>query len=538
MAASADALTRLVLRPPGGGGGGGDDVIAPQAGTGLLGKTATLDVCAYDQHRHGIWRLPACWISTCILPQLTYTPTLFLCHGVSSVPHRSSTTLKGLAAKLAASGSGTTGGAAPPSAQYGAPQQHNNRLPRMVHLREVERRLMDHSRNRRVIRMLLLRVRHLQVGIDLRVTALLLHRDNTVSPSKDSTANLNRVNMASSSNMVSPSKQPQYGQPPQGYGQQPQYGQPHQQQEQQQQQQQHHGGAAPGGGPDANAILATLRQCVVDQKITAFYPPGSLEPIAAKIAQSGALPRLASEWNIPMEVAIDTAKLALFDTVLYCDDSGSMAFEEGGTRIDDLKVVISRCAYATSLFDFDGIQVRFMKSVLRSWHDRSRVEGNGINSESGAMQLIENVKFSGLTPLGQALDEKVLQPLVLGPARAGRLQKPVVVIAVTDGIPSEPRDNITRVIINANRELARTRYGPDAISYQFAQVGNDQKARAFLEELDKHPEIGDLIDTTSNYENEADDFARNNAGVELTPSLWLVKLLLGPIDSSYDTKDE
>ncbi|SGZ27998.1 BQ5605_C026g10243 [Microbotryum silenes-dioicae] len=517
----------------------GGDVIAPQAGAGLLGKTATLDVCAYDQDRQGIWRLPAWWTSTCITPQLTYTPTLFPCHGDCSAPHRSLTTIRD-----SPPNSPPRDQAQPeelplpqpntvhpnystvllPNNNNNTVRLSNNRLPRMVHLREVERRLMDHSRNRRVIRMLLLRVRHLQVIIDLRVTALLLHTDNTVSPSKDNTANLNRVNMASSSNMVSLSKGMdnslstvnliKYGQA---------------QQQQQQQQQPHHGGAAAGGGPDANAILATLSQCVVDQKITAFYPPGSLEPIAAKIAQSGALPRLAGEWNIPMEVAIDTAKLALFDTVLYCDDSGSMAFEEGGTRIDDLKVVISRCAYATSLFDFDGIQVRFMNS---------RVEGNGINSESGAMQLIENVKFSGLTPLGQALDEKVLQPLVLGPARAGRLQKPVVVIAVTDGIPSEPRDNITRVIINANSELVRTRYGSDAISYQFAQVGNDQKARAFLEELDKHPEIGDLIDTTSNYENEADDFARNNAGVELTPSLWLVKLLLGPIDSSYDTKDE
>ncbi|KDE02359.1 hypothetical protein MVLG_07080, partial [Microbotryum lychnidis-dioicae p1A1 Lamole] len=441
---------------------------------------------------------------------------------------------QGLAAKLAASGSGTTGGAAPPSAQFGAPQLQYGAPPQQQQ----------------------------QYGAPQQQQA------PAYGASPGSGAPAYGSQQKPAGNMYAPppgppppsnirptsygaapphgqygqpqqgqygqpqqgqyGQQQQYGQPQQGYGQQPQYGygqQPQYGQAQQQQQQQpqpHHGGAAAGGGPDANAILATLSQCVVDQRITAFYPPGSLEPIAAKIAQSGALPRLAGEWNIPMEVAIDTTKLALFNTVLYCDDSGLMAFEEGGTRIDDLKVVISRCAYATSLFDFDGIQVRFMNS---------RVEGNGINSESGAMQLIENVKFSGLTPLGQALDEKVLQPLVLGP-------KPVVVIAVTDGIPSEPRDNITRVIINANSELVRTRYGSDAISYQFAQVGNDQKARAFLEELDKHPEIGDLIDTTSNYENEADDIARNNAGVELTPSLWLVKLLLGPIDSSYDTKDE
>ena len=78
-------------------------------------------------------------------------------------------------------------------------------------------------------------------------------------------------------------------------------------------------------------------------------------------------------------------------------------------------------------------------------------------------------------------------------------------------------------------------YGPDAVSYQFAQIGNDLKAQAFLGELDNHPAIGGLIDSTSNYEVEQDEMMRTS-GVQLTPEMWLVKLLLGSIDSSYDTK--
>jgi hypothetical protein len=31
------------------------------------------------------------------------------------------------------------------------------------------------------------------------------------------------------------------------------------------------------------------------------------------------------------------------------------------------------------------------------------------------------------------MDRKILQPLILGPARAGRLQKPVLIITITDG---------------------------------------------------------------------------------------------------------
>ena len=60
------------------------------------------------------------------------------------------------------------------------------------------------------------------------------------------------------------------------------------------------------------------------------------------------------------------------------------------------------------------------------------------------------------------------------------------------------------------------------------------KATKFLEELDNHPQIGDLVDCTSNFEIEQDQMMRK--GVDLTPQLWLVKLLMGGIDTSYDSK--
>ena len=39
---------------------------------------------------------------------------------------------------------------------------------------------------------------------------------------------------------------------------------------------------------------------------------------------------LAQRWNMPRELAYDLAALALYDIVIYCDDSGSMVFEENG----------------------------------------------------------------------------------------------------------------------------------------------------------------------------------------------------------------
>ncbi|GAA5866434.1 hypothetical protein JCM8547_000624 [Rhodosporidiobolus lusitaniae] len=332
-------------------------------------------------------------------------------------------------------------------------------------------------------------------------------------------------------------QQGQYGQPQQGqygqqqgqYGQQQGYGAPPQQYGAPQGQ---YGAPPPGGaGPGGNqqAILQVLADCVRDQNISAFYPPGSLEPVAARIAQSGALAKIAQDMRLPMEIAIDLAKLALFDVCIYVDDSGSMAFEENGSRIDDAKLVVSKVATVASAFDTDGINVRFMNS---------RLEGNNITSEQQAAQLISQIKFSGLTPLGTALDSKIIQPMVVGPATANALRKPVLIIGVTDGAPGgEDRNTLARVIKRAKDALTRTRYGPDTLSIQLAQIGNDMGARAFLEEIDNHPEIGAFIDCTSNYEQEADDFMKHS-NQELSPELWLVKLMLGACDSSYDFKDE
>jgi hypothetical protein len=47
-----------------------------------------------------------------------------------------------------------------------------------------------------------------------------------------------------------------------------------------------------------------------------------------------------------------------------------------------------------------------------------------------------------------------------------------------------------------------------------------------------------MVDCTSNYENESGEMARANPPVELTPDLWILKLILGAIDPSYDTQDE
>lgn len=60
--------------------------------------------------------------------------------------------------------------------------------------------------------------------------------------------------------------------------------------------------------------------------------------------------------------------------------------------------------------------------------------------------------------MGTSLDKKILQPLVLAPARAGTLQKPVVVIVITDGTPAGDQISPEDAILRADAELKRTRW--------------------------------------------------------------------------------
>ncbi|KIV87825.1 hypothetical protein PV11_03345 [Exophiala sideris] len=311
---------------------------------------------------------------------------------------------------------------------------------------------------------------------------------------------------------------PQGGPPggaPQQYAGQPSYG----------------GGAPAAPVGNAGAYKQMLQATIQEKGLQNFYPPGHplLDQVANRATQQVA--SLAQTWRINPEIASDIVKLALYDVVLYIDDSGSMQFEENGERIDDLKLILSRVAHATSLFDEDGIQIRFMNS---------QEQGNNIRNEQQVNDMVARTRFSGLTPMGRELQNKILGPLVLGAARSGSLRKPVLVITITDGQPTgESSGDVARIIKSASDELSRNpRYGKGAVAFQFAQVGNDLKAREFLSKLDEEPTIGDIIDCTSNYEVEADEMSRANPPVNLTPELWLIKLLLGAIDSSYDTKDE
>lgn len=283
------------------------------------------------------------------------------------------------------------------------------------------------------------------------------------------------------------------------------------------------GGVSAASGPPS--ILNSLRRCVQDKKLHRFYNDAKLQQLANQLAAQEPVVRvMCREWAVPDDVVFDLYKLALYDIVFLCDDSGSMVFEEKGERVDDLKMVLSYAARAASIFDDDGISVRFLNS---------NVSGDGIKSAAQVESLIKPNMFCGPTPLGTALENKVLNPHFYQPYQSNSLHKPLLVIIITDGTPAgEPRDYFEQVL----SKVYRSSNGGEGIAIAVAQVGTDQNAQSFLGELDRKSPFGVMVDVTSNFELEQTELMRK--GLNLTPAMWVCKLLLGAIDPSYDEQDE
>ncbi|KAI8810946.1 hypothetical protein BJ742DRAFT_164320 [Cladochytrium replicatum] len=288
-------------------------------------------------------------------------------------------------------------------------------------------------------------------------------------------------------------------------------------------------GATSGAGNSRDwfdAIHQRLLSTVESNKLQGFYRPEEVHAIALRVWNSVNIDNLAKRWRMQKELALDLVALALYDIVLFGDDSGSMR-SEGGGRIQDLTYIVTKVTEIAVLFDDDGISVRFINSPASL---------DNCKSESQITFLFSKVEYKYGTQLGTRLASRILEPMVTTPAYAGKLKKPVLIITITDGEPTqEPQDTIIKTIVGLKRPLSRTKYGGGAAAFQFSQVGTDLTAQAFLKMLDDHSEVGDLVDCTSAFELEQEECLRK--GVELTPEVWLVKLMCGAIDPHYDAQD-
>ena len=108
------------------------------------------------------------------------------------------------------------------------------------------------------------------------------------------------------------------------------------------------------------------------------------------------------------------------------DDSSSMTFDE--QHVPALRDTLRRVAYFATRLQPKGISIRFLN------HDEG--VGNSFDDLTDAQDVdmkVSSVPFQGRTRLGEVLDAKIVQPMILNKVQSGKLERPVFVVIITDG---------------------------------------------------------------------------------------------------------
>lgn len=277
----------------------------------------------------------------------------------------------------------------------------------------------------------------------------------------------------------------------------------------------------------SSLIVEKMWRIVCLKNLFAFYTQHQLQELVNRACRHD-YRTLQREWNLPtLDMTADLAVLGLYDIVVFADDSGSMKDlepnEDNMSRFDILNQVLKTVGFWSCLMDSDGIVLRFFNSLE---------EGNGLSTMTSVDKIMKKVKPNGFTPMGEEMKNKILNKIVYPIMNSNGLNRPVLIITLTDGIPQNERI-VIETIVECKNACSRTKYGENAVAFSFAQIGSDVGATEFLGKLDVHPVVGHLIDCTSEYSIE-----RQQCGPAFTEAVWVVKLMIGAVDPAYDASDE
>lgn len=219
------------------------------------------------------------------------------------------------------------------------------------------------------------------------------------------------------------------------------------------------------------------------------------------------------------------AFLNSFDTIFVVDDSGSMA----GRSWSEVRDVLGAIAPICTSHDPDGIDVYFLNHRSCASGSTSQTSGgyNSIRSASHVQQLFESVHPYGGTPTGSRL-HNILKSYIASYAKSADNVKPINVIVITDGCPTDDPESI---IVHHARKLDQLEAPPHQVGIQFFQVGKERGAVEALRELDDdlaRQGIRDMVDTATWDSTQGESKGLSADGI--------LKVVLGAVVRRLDRK--
>lgn len=214
------------------------------------------------------------------------------------------------------------------------------------------------------------------------------------------------------------------------------------------------------------------------------------------------------------------AFLKSFDTIFLIDDSGSMAGRSWRETGKALETITPICTER----DADGIDIFFLN------HPDSSIYKN-VTTAGTVIEIFQTVRPGGATPTGQRL-QKILKPYLQRYEKNPETTKPINVIVITDG---EPSDDVEAPIISAAKKLDKLDAPAWQVGIQFFQVGKEAGAREALKQLDDglreasgDDDLRDIVDTVP-FTGD-DDAELTGAGI--------MKVVLGSVNRRLDRQSK
>ncbi|KAK0656593.1 hypothetical protein B0T16DRAFT_452146 [Cercophora newfieldiana] len=289
--------------------------------------------------------------------------------------------------------------------------------------------------------------------------------------------------------------------------------------------------------PETKEAYIAFAQSFINKNLGRFFGPN--DPYVQKVAAQAAtvVNEIAHDFDIDRKFAPGLVKLALYDFVMLCDNSGSMNLEN---RLPALSDALRRIAKIANKLEPAGMSVRFLN------HLRDHDGGfDGLKSDEDVAKMMARVRVGGPTRLGQTLRDKIVEPMIMQKAREGTLTKPVIVALITDGqvgmsmlsnrffAISRTHDRVARHDSAMQRSPVLEPYGNAAVVFIVSRIGSDPQAEEFIRKLGADPQAGSMVFCCKDMlDEQMDVFQRVN---DRRYTGWLMKLFLEALDTQTST---
>ncbi|KAI1160393.1 hypothetical protein F5B18DRAFT_632744 [Nemania serpens] len=282
-----------------------------------------------------------------------------------------------------------------------------------------------------------------------------------------------------------------------------------------------------------------------------FFPPG--DPYVQQVADKAAGLKNDPKNLLNSPAQIDAlAKLALYQPILYCDDSGSMWNEDNGPGTNKGDRWISQIGIVKKMTEITSRAVPNNRGCHLRFINKDTPENNGLNDTAIEKIFNEYGRGTGWTPIGTKLKEHVLDQFLYKDLNAGTLiKRPLLVMCITDGFPTQeramegsppgPEDanqnqdayRFRKEIRKCMKTLEEKEYKPETVRFSISRLGNitdwEDKAEAdkFWDDLKSDDLIQDVLYMTEDILDEK--FQAKSDQKEL--EIWLLTTLLSPMQS-------